>query len=469
MNYSGKRVTILGLGREGMALAKFMAKRRAKVTVSDIKDESQLASAVSGLAGLPIDYALGGHPPEILETDVVFVSPGVPREIPILAEAVRRGVELSSETSLFFDLCPAPIIGITGSSGKTTTTSLVGEIMLAQGRRTYVGGNIGAPLIDFVERIRAEDAVVLELSSFQLENLKQSPHVAAVLNLSPNHLDRHASMDDYVTAKKSILQYQDEEDFAVLNADQEPTRRLAELCAGSVLFFSRSGRVESGAFLDQGHIIVGGEGRERRVCHISEVQLRGPHNQENVLAACATAVAAGADAEAMRAAVTSFRGVEHRIQLVGQVNGVEYFDDSIATSPDRTMAALNSFSEPIVLLAGGREKHLPLRPLATLILEKVKALILFGEAAPLLEDAVLQAQSETSDRAMSLLHSASMSEAVALAAEVAEPGDVVLLSPACTSFDMYTDFAERGDHFASLVQEMRPPSTSSPTARGDDA
>ena len=450
-------------------MARFMVKRRAKVTVSDIKNESQLAGAVRGLAGLPIDYALGGHPPEILETDVVFVSPGVPREIPILTEAVRRGVRLSSETSLFFDLCPAPIIGITGSSGKTTTTSLVGEILKAHGLRTFVGGNIGSPLIDVVEQIGPGDTVVMELSSFQLENLKQSPRIAAVLNLSPNHLDRHSSMDDYVTAKKNILLYQTDEDFAILNADQEATRNLSELCAGSVLYFSRSHQVSSGAFVDGGQITIRTEGRERAICHIAEIKLRGPHNQENVLAACAIAGAAGATAEAMRAAVTSFQGVEHRLQPVGRVNGVDYVDDSIATSPDRTMAALNSFSEPIVLLAGGREKHLPLRPLAALILEKVRALILFGEAAPLLEEAVLQAQSERPEREFPILRSESMKEAVALAAGVAEPGDVVLLSPACTSFDMYTDYAERGDHFASVVQEMESSPTDAPTTRGDDA
>jgi UDP-N-acetylmuramoylalanine--D-glutamate ligase len=452
-----------------MALAKFMVKRGAEVTVSDVKDDAQIATAIRGLAGLPIRYALGGHPPEILESDVIFVSPGVPREIPILTEAAGRKVELSSETSLFFDLCPAPIIGITGSSGKTTTTTLVGEIMRAQGLRTYVGGNIGAPLIGLVEQIRSEDTVVMELSSFQLENLEKSPHVATVINLSPNHLDRHSSMEAYVAAKKNILKYQVEEDFAILNGDQEATRGLAGLSAGSVLFFSRSARVDSGVYLHQGHITVRTEGQQARICHVSEIQLRGPHNQENVLAACATAAAAGADAEAMRAAVTRFQGVEHRLDPVGQVNGVQYFDDSIATSPDRTMAALNSFAEPIVLLAGGREKHLPLEPLARLILKKVKALVLFGEAAPLLEQAVLQIQSKTPGREMSIIRASSMAEAVSLASKVAQRGDVVLLSPACTSFDMYADYTERGEHFGSLVQEMQTSAKSAPAARGDDA
>ncbi|HEM62090.1 MAG TPA: UDP-N-acetylmuramoyl-L-alanine--D-glutamate ligase, partial [Chloroflexi bacterium] len=249
MNYEGKRVTILGLGREGTALARVMVKGGARVTVSDVKDEGQLSNALASLAGLPIRYLLGGHPEGVLDADVIFVSPGVPREVPILAEARRRGMELSSETALFFELCPAPIVGITGSSGKTTTTSLVGEMMKAQGLQTYVGGNIGAPLIELVGQIRSDDVVVMELSSFQLENLERSPHIAAVLNLSPNHLDRHPSMDAYVAAKKNILNYQSADDFAILNADQEATRGLADTCAGSVLFFSRVRRVDQGAFL----------------------------------------------------------------------------------------------------------------------------------------------------------------------------------------------------------------------------
>jgi len=424
------------------------------VTVSDVKDEGQLSNALASLAGLPIRYLLGGHPEGVLDADVIFVSPGVPREVPILAEARRRGMELSSETALFFELCPAPIVGITGSSGKTTTTSLVGEMMKAQGLQTYVGGNIGAPLIELVGQIRSDDVVVMELSSFQLENLERSPHIAAVLNLSPNHLDRHPSMDAYVAAKKNILNYQSADDFAILNADQEATRGLADICAGSALFFSRLRQVDQGAFVDEGQITVRKEGQEQRICHVSDVQLRGPHNQENVLAACAIAAALGVESQAMRAAVLGFRGVEHRLEPVGEIDGVRYFDDSIATSPDRTMAALNSFSEPIVLLAGGREKHLPLEPLARVILSKVKALVLFGEAAPLLEKAVHDAQAEKPATNLSILRSRDMSEAVDLAARVAEQGDVVLLSPACASFDMYSDYAQRGDHFQSLVREM---------------
>jgi UDP-N-acetylmuramoylalanine--D-glutamate ligase len=442
--YEGERVTIIGLGREGIALAKYLAGRGARVSVTDIKDPSQLQSALDELAGLSIRYLLGGHPRETLNADV----------IPLLQEAEQQGIELSSETKLFFSLCPAPIIGITGSSGKTTTTALVGEIMKAQGRRTFVGGNIGSPLINLVDQLKEEDSIVMELSSFQLAGLDQSPHIAALLNLSPNHLDRHESMDDYVAAKTNIIRFQGPEDHAILNADQPLTCELARLCRGQVALFSHERQVDAGAFLDKESVVIRWKGETRTVCDVSEIKLLGPHNVDNVLSACAISAAAGAKTQAMRSVVTAFSGVEHRLELVAQIGGARYYDDSIATSPQRAIAALNSFADPIILLAGGREKHLPLEELAQLILAKVKALVLFGEAAPLLEQAVLQAHRAPRGERLPIYRSADMRQAVLTAAQLAEEGDVVLLSPACTSFDMYKDFAERGAHFQSLVREL---------------
>jgi UDP-N-acetylmuramoylalanine--D-glutamate ligase len=453
--YQGERASIIGLGREGVALAKYLAGHGANVAVTDIKDATQLQSALDELAGLSIRFLLGGHPREALDTDVVFVSPGVPREIPLLREAQERGIELSSETKLFFSLCPAPIIGVTGSSGKTTTTALVGAIMKAQGRRTFVGGNIGSPLISLVDQLQEDDSVVMELSSFQLAGLDRSPHIGALLNLSPNHLDRHESMDDYVAAKTNIIRYQGRGDYAVLNADQTLAAGLARLCQGQVAFFSHERPVDAGAFLAGESIVVRWEGETRTVCDVAEIKLLGPHNVDNVLAACAISAAAGAVVGAMRTAVTTFLGVEHRLELVAQIGGVRYYDDSIATSPQRTIAALNSFTEPIILLAGGREKHLPLEELSQPILTKVKALVLFGEAAPLLEQAVREANRAPQARRLPIYHSADMREAVLAASQLADEGDVVLLSPAFTSFDMYKDFAERGAHFQSLVRELR--------------
>jgi UDP-N-acetylmuramoylalanine--D-glutamate ligase len=454
MIYEGRKVTIVGLGREGTALARFLVGQGAKVTVTDTKNEHQLKEAVNELANLPVRYRLGGHPEDVLQADVMFVSPGVPRQIPILVEARKRGVALSSETALFFSLCRAPIIGITGSSGKTTTTSLVGEIMKEEGYRTFVGGNIGSPLIECVEQIEPSHKVVMELSSFQLEAMDESPHIAAVLNLSPNHLDRHQSMDDYVAAKKNIVRFQTPGDYAVLNADQQLTRGLAEDTAGEIMLFSREQEVPQGAFVDNGHIVAAWSGERHIVCATSEMRLLGLHNLENVLAACAVSAPAGAQTESMRKAVTTFRGVEHRLELVAEIDGVRFYDDSIATSPQRTMAALESFSDPIVLLAGGREKHLPLEALGQLILEKVKAIVLFGEAAPLLERAISHAQDGQTASSLAVHRSSGLQEAVNTAFEIAEAGDIVLLSPACTSYDMYGDFAERGDHFKVLVREL---------------
>lgn len=455
MPYENQRVTIFGLGREGTALARFLVQHGAKVTVTDIKEAEALRDPIDELRGFPVHYMLGGHPKESLEADAIFVSPGVPQELPILAEARRRGIPLSSETALFFELCRAPIIGITGSSGKTTTTSLVGEIMEAEGYRTFVGGNIGSPLINLVEQIEPSDKVVMELSSFQLEVLHRSPHIAAVLNLSPNHLDRHASLEDYLSAKANIVRFQSHHDYAILNADQPLTRELMSTCSGRVVPFSREQELDEGAFLTEGRISLRWGGRESEVCHVSDVRLLGQHNLENVLAACAVAIVAGAGTDAMRRAVTSFTGVEHRLELVEEIAGVRYYDDSIATSPDRAMAALNSFAEPIVLLAGGREKHLPLEELARLIVRKAKSLILFGESALLLKEAVVEAQREEGGQTIPIYRSSSLADAVQTAARMAKAGDIVLLSPACTSFDMYRDFAARGEHFKTLVRELQ--------------
>lgn len=448
-------MTIIGLGREGAALARFLVRHGASVSISDIKGEQELADRIDELADLRIEYLLGGHPEELLESDIIFVSPGVPQDIPILVEARGRGIPLSSETKLFLSLCRAPIIGITGSSGKTTTTSLVGEIMQAAGYRTFVGGNIGSPLIDFVDEIEPQDKVVMELSSFQLDVLDQSPHIAAILNLSPDHLDRHLSMDDYVAAKVNILRFQERNDYAVLNADQQLTSELAKGCRGQVLFFSRKRELDEGTFLRQEEVTARCKGNEQKICHASEIQLLGSHNLENVLAACAIAGAAGAQIEAMATVVTSFSGVQHRLEFVEETKGVRYYDDSIATSPDRTVAALNSFVNPVILLAGGREKHLPLEGLAKVIVRKVKSLILFGESAPLLEQAVIGVQTEEAEGRVPIYRCSDLIQAVRIAAQISQAGDIVLLSPACTSFDMYGDFAERGDHFKTLVRELK--------------
>ncbi len=450
MDFRGKKVTILGLGREGKALARYLSQEGAEVTVSDIKSEEDLRERKEELVGLPLRFLLGGHSPEILESETILVSPGVPLEIPILAEARQQGIPLESETRLFFARCPAPVIGITGSSGKTTTTALVGEMLRAEGFETFVGGNIGRPLIDRLEEITPQDKVVLELSSFQLELMTQSPHIAAVLNITPNHLDRHPSMSAYIEAKANIVRYQREEDWAVLNGDDPIARMLAGGCRGRGAIFGWE-EVE-GAFLRGQDILIRLGGEEQRVCGLGDIGLRGEHNIYNVMAASLIAHLAGASSQAMCFAIRHFTGIEHRLELVRELRGVRYYNDSIATSPERTVAALSSFQEPIVLLAGGRDKDLPMDGMAELIRQKVRYLILFGEAAAKIEAVVLEkgAQSPRPE----IMHVASMEEAVEMAAGSARRGDVVLLAPGCTSFDMYEDFAARGEHFKELVNRL---------------
>jgi len=451
-----EKVSIIGLGREGMALARFLAQRGATVTVSDLKTREELAERIEGLSESLIRFKLGGHPQSLLDADVIYVSPGVPQDIPLLVEARKRGIPISSETRLFFSLCPALIIGVTGSSGKTTTVTLVGQILERAGRETWVGGNIGSPLIESVEEIGPEAMVVTELSSFQLENLDRSPYIASILNIRPNHLDRHKSMEAYRAAKLNILRHQGKKDYAILNRDDPATHALLPECQGRTLLFSRLEEVEGGAFIREGRIMVRWAGREEAVCERSDIRLLGDHNLENVLAACAISGAAGAPTEAMAGVCTTFAGVEHRLELVRKVAGVSYYNDSIATSPERAIAALRSFDQPIVLLAGGRGKGLPSEELARLIVQKVRYLILFGEEAPAIEEAVRKAGKRAGmAKTPTIKDVGDLEEAVKLAAQVGQPGDVVLLSPACTSFDLYGDFAERGKHFKDLVRKLR--------------
>ncbi|MGD8398212.1 MAG: UDP-N-acetylmuramoyl-L-alanine--D-glutamate ligase, partial [Anaerolineae bacterium] len=471
----GVRTLIVGLAREGTALTGFLAKRGAIVTVTDAKPAEALAERLAALEGARVGFALGGHPRTLLgDTDVVFVSPGVPLDIPFLVEARERGVPLSSETRLFTRLCPAPVVGITGSSGKSTTTALVGDMLGAAGpqvatRRVWVGGNIGQPLIGHLDEIAPEDRVIMELSSFQLDlfgpwasgggdannplldRAGWSPSLAVILNITPNHLDRHGTMDAYISAKRHIVDHQLPGDVAVLNRDNEITRRIgtgSPGIPGDIVWFSLAEAVERGAFLRGDEIVLRrASGEEAVVCRRSDVRLLGRHNLANVVAACAIAAEAGADLEGLRRAATTFSGVPHRLELVRARQGVRWYNDSIATSPERTMAALRSFDAPIVLLAGGRDKHLPWEEMARLAWRSARHVILFGEAAAAIEAALRETApgAEEPGPAATISVAGSLEEAVAEAAQLAQPGDVVLLSPGGTSFDAYADFVERGE------------------------
>ena len=475
--FAGHQVVIVGLARQGVALARFFCAQGARVTVTDLKAADALQAEMAALEGLPVRYVLGGHPLTLLDgCELLCLSGGVPPETPLPQEARRRGIPLANDSLLTLRLSPAPVIGITGSSGKTTTTTLVGEMLRALPGRTWVGGNIGTPLIDRLDEVAADDRLVLELSSFQLQLFAEpppaSPQVAAVLNITPNHLDRHPTMGHYTAAKANILRFQSPADVAVLGVDDEIVGRWwrtgriqvraddsqpgldCEIVARRV-GFSLLREVDEGAFLREDRLVWRWEGRERTICAVDELLLLGRHNVANVLAACAVAGAAGGSAEAMREVATTFTGVPHRLELVRELDGVRWYNDSIATAPERVVAALKSFAAPVVLLAGGRDKHLPWEEMADLTLRRVRHLVLFGEAAGLIAGAIAAARQRAGGVTGPELHRCrDLEEAVAVAARVARPGDVVLLSPGGTSFDAYRDFEERGEHFRELVETI---------------
>lgn len=473
-SFAGKRIVIVGLARQGSALARFFCALGARVTITDMRPAEQLDAERAALAALPVAYVLGGHPLTLLdECDLLCLSGGVPPETPLPQEARRRGIPLSNDSLLTLHLAAAPMIGITGSSGKTTTTTLVGEMLQAAGLSPWVGGNIGTPLIDRVFEIEAEEPMVLELSSFQLQLFDASPQVGAVLNITPNHLDRHPSMAHYAAAKANILRHQSAADTAVLGVDDAVTGRwwrtgrieiaadtgqpaLDETLAAHKVGFSLREPVPEGAYLDGQRLVWRGQGQEAEICSVSELRLLGRHNVANVLAACAVAGVAGAMPDAMRQVATRFGGVAHRLEWVREWNGVRWYNDSIATSPERVVAALESFDTPLILLAGGRDKHLPWERFADLALKRVRHLVLFGEAADLIGEAVAVAQSRagrTGPASIEVHRCRALDAAVQVAARVAQPGDVVLLSPGGTSFDAYRDFEERGEHYRRLVAE----------------
>lgn len=474
---SGLRLLIVGLGREGSALAIYLARHGLNVTATDAQPAEQLGTIPASLAAAGVPLVLGGHPLSLLDsTDLIFVSPGVPLESPFLQAAKSQKIPLSTESRLFCHLCPAPILAITGSSGKTTTVTLLGKIMEASGRKTWVGGNIGRPLIEIVDQIRADDIVVMELSSFQLEyfhaRLNQwanippaaapllaswSPQLSAILNITPNHLDRHPSMKHYVRAKRAIIDYQAPGGVMIMSLDNDMTRTIGGQFKTNVRWFSLEADVPNGAGLEGKNIaLFDQDGKPQVVAHQSEIKLRGQHNLRNILAACLMAKEAGASIAAMHSVITTFTGVEHRLQLIRELQGVRYYNDSIATSPERLLAALHSFSEPIILLAGGRDKNLPWDEAARLIHHKVREIILFGEATELIVKAVEKARQEVSStvKGVTLHRCANLAEAVSLAAQLTKPGEVVLLSPGCASYDAYRNYMERGNHFKELVMQL---------------
>jgi UDP-N-acetylmuramoylalanine--D-glutamate ligase len=455
-NWTGTRVLILGAARQGLALARWLALHGARVTLSDMRSESDLRVARGSLAEYPITWVLGGHPLTLLDsTDVLCLSGGVPLTLPLVSEAIKRGIPLSNDSQVFMEAVPCKTIGITGSAGKTTTTTLVGNMAKnAYGDKAYIGGNIGDPLINYVDRMKADDLAVLELSSFQLDQMTISPNVAAILNITPNHLDRHGTMEAYTAAKARILEFQGEKDAAILGRDDKGAWSLRNKVRGKLYTFSLDELEQGlhGAYLQDGLLNLRDGDAYLPLILREKVSLRGDQNVSNVLAAFAIGHAAGFPLDSMLDAVEEFQGVPHRLELVRELHGVRWYNDSTATAPERSMAAIRAFEEPIVLLLGGRDKDLPWEELMHLVSERVDHVVLFGEAAEKIQKTMeglgLRENSSTINRVQGL------HEAVIKAAEVATSGDVVLLSPGGTSFDEFKDFAERGERFREWVLEL---------------
>ena len=460
LDFADKRVTVVGLGLEGVDIVRYLASRGARVTVSDAKPRKRLADRVQQVADLSVRFSLGGNDPRaVTDADAVFVSQGVPLDLPGLDEARRQDVPVWSMLTLFMELCPGPIVGITGSSGKTTTTALLGEMFRADEKPVFVGGNIGVGLLDHLSDVRAYTWVVLEISHTQLQLATRSPHVACLLNITPNHLDRFP-WEQYRDLKRNVYRFQMPEDVAVFSYDDPETRAMAAEARGARVWFSLGDQIPG-----DGVYVRDGQARFRRgrydepLFPPSSLRLRGRHNQQNAVAAAAVASACGVTPEAIASAVESFAGAPHRLEHVATLDGADYYNDSIATTPERTLAGIRSFQQPLVLLLGGRDKHLPLEELARESASGgCRAVILFGESAPKLEAALRRARPSAGEGAAGagakgarIVRVASLPEAVEAARRYARPGDAVLLSPACTSFDAYDNFERRGDHFRSLV------------------
>lgn len=453
LNFEGQKIAVVGLGMSNLALIDFLVGHGAdKITACDRKAWEELDPQVQRLEARGIKLQLADEYLAGLESfDRIFLTPGLKRNLPELMAAKAKGIPFESEITLFFQLCPAPIVGITGSSGKTTTTTLVGKI-LGSTRKTFVGGNIGKPLIGELAKIEPQDLVVLELSSFQLQDLQKSPKYGGLLNITPNHLDIHSSMEEYQEAKYNLLRYQEPEMFAVIDWDCPLSRRAQELTGAQVFPFSLNEELSQGAFYQDGQLLWRYRGETEVICHRKELQLVGEHNVSNSLAAIALSRLVGAGVEEIRSVLTTFTGVEHRLELVRDRGGVKFYNDSIATTPARTMAALAALSAPIHLILGGYDKNLPFEELAQTIVQGsfVDTVYTIGDTAPKIEAAL----AAIPGKQPKVERHSSLAAAVIAAAKVAKIGEIVLLSPACASYDQFPNFQVRGERFKELVEGL---------------
>ena len=448
-----KTVVVIGIGVSNTPLLELLLAEGIRVTACDKRSREQMGEQAEHLEQLGCALHLGADYLKGLDADVIFRTPGLRPDVPEIAACVERGAVLTSEMEVFFEVCPCPIIAVTGSDGKTTTTTIIAELLKAAGKRVWVGGNIGHPLLCEADGMLPTDYAVLELSSFQLMTMKRSPHIAVVTNLAPNHLDVHRDMAEYVAAKENIFRHQSGEDVAVFNADNAITAEQSRRAPGRARLFSRQSEVADGVFLRGEDIVCRSGGHERITMTTGDIKIPGVHNVENYMAAIAAVDGLVPD-EVIRRFAREFGGVEHRIELVRTYRGVRYYNDSIASSPSRTIAGLRSFHEKVILIAGGYDKHIPFDVLGPEIVEHVRLLVLCGATADKIRAAVESAPGYEPGKP-EILDVTPFTAAVEAARDRAQPGDVVTLSPACAAFDQFKNFAERGKFFKSIVNSWQ--------------
>lgn len=452
-NIKGKKVCFVGIGTSNIPLIEMFAKKGAIVSACDQKSFEDLGENGIRAKNAGANLILGKDYLSNIDTDILFRSPGTPFHRPELESLKKKGGVITSEMEVFFDLCPCKIIAITGSDGKTTTTSIIAEFLKAAGKTVHLGGNIGMPLLPIIESISPDDYAVVELSSFQLISMRKSPDIAVVTNLAPNHLDVHKDMQEYIDSKMNIVLHQNAFSKSILNLDNDIANSFSDKVRGQLLKFSRKSSVNTGAFLDGNTIIYNDFGIKTEIMDIKDIRIPGMHNVENYLAAI-SAVWGIVDVDTIVKVAKEFGGVEHRAEFVRELNGVKYYNDSIASSPTRTaLGTLSLYDFKIIIIAGGYDKHIPYDDLGPVICDKVKTLILMGDTAPIIEKSVINAPNYSENKPI-IINVANMEEAVNAANNSAVEGDIVSLSPASASFGLYKNFMERGNHFKELVNKL---------------
>lgn len=448
----GKKIAMCGIGVSNTPLILDFLSKGARVFACDKRSRELIGEMADKLEAAGAELRLGDDYLKNLEVDIIFRTPGMSFNLPELESARKRGIAVTSEMEVFFDLCPATVFAVTGSDGKTTTTTLIAKMLEAEGKKVFVGGNIGKPLLPEIENITADDFVVVELSSFQLISMRKSPDIAVVTNVAPNHLDVHKDMDEYVEAKKNVLLHQNAFSRTVLNVDNDITKDFRRYVRGQSLGFSMEGPIKNGAWLDSdGTLHMAYRGIDVPVLHRDDITILGDHNVANYLAAIA-AVWGYVGTDTINKVAKEFAGVEHRIEFVKEINGVKYFNDSIASSPTRTIAGLKAFNQKVMLIAGGYDKHIPFEPLAPYLVEKVRKLYLCGHTAEKIEKALTEY--EGYNGSPEIIRVEDLEAAVLAAHKDAVKGDIVTLSPACASFDAFPNFVARGNYFKELVNKL---------------